>query len=222
MSNFPTNSWNPFFLNSKSEGLFDKITARLQEDRRAHKTIFPPSTEIFRAFELCDLDRLSVVILGQDPYHGQGEANGLCFSVHPEVRNPPSLRNIFKELKLEYPDFDLNRSSDLSDWAEQGVLLINSVLTVQKDLAASHSDYGWQVFTDQVIAEISSKKGFTVFLLFGNFAKTKIPLIDAEKHCILTAAHPSPFSAYKGFFGSNVFVECNKALIERGLEAIRW
>jgi uracil-DNA glycosylase len=150
-------------------------------------------------------------LLGQDPYHGAGEANGLSFSVHEGIRTPPSLRNMFKELK-----------QDLSDWAAQGVLLINSVLTVEKDLPASHAKYGWQLFTDFVISEISNKKQGIVFILLGNFAQTKIPLIHIHKHKIICAAHPSPFSAHRGFFGSDVFKKCNAYLKESGENEIVW
>lgn len=222
MANFPSNSWLPFFQRSKDLGLFDGLSAKIKQDKLEGKVIYPTSSAIFKAFELCDFTNLKVVLLGQDPYHGEGEANGLCFSVHNEVRNPPSLKNIFKELKNEFPDFNLERSSDLSDWAEQGVLLINSVLTVEKDKPASHSGYGWQVITDNVISEISDKKEFVVFILLGNFAKSKIPLIDERKHQIIQAAHPSPFSAHRGFLGSNVFLKCNQALQNKSMKVIRW
>ena len=222
MANFPTNSWLPFFEKAKKDGFFDRVMTNLIEERRTGKVIFPPSTDIFRAFELCDFKDLKVVVLGQDPYHGVGEANGLCFSVHDEIRNPPSLKNIFKELKLEFPEYNIARSSELSDWAEQGVLLINSVLTVRKDEPASHSGFGWQEFTDYIISEISNSKEYVVFVLLGNFAKTKIPLINQDKHAIIQAAHPSPFSAHRGFFGSDVFKQCNESLKLNQIPTINW
>lgn len=196
--------------------------AKLDIEKAEGKTIFPPINDIFRAFDLCNFNQLKVVLLGQDPYHGAGEANGLCFSVQEGIRTPPSLRNIFKELKQEYPNFNEKRSTDLSDWAEQGVLLINSVLTVEKDLPASHAKYGWQLFTDFIISEISIKKQGVVFILLGNFAQTKIPLIHIHKHKIISAAHPSPFSAHRGFLGSDVFKKCNAYLKESGEKEIVW
>jgi uracil-DNA glycosylase len=220
--NFPSNNWSPIFQQAQELGLFQKVIAKLDLDRAEGKTIFPTENDFFRAFDLCDFDKLKVVLLGQDPYHGSGEANGLCFSVHKGIRMPPSLRNIFKELKQEYTDFNEKRTSDLSDWAEQGVLLVNSVLTVEKDLPASHAKYGWQLFTDFVISEISNKKEGIVFILLGNFAQTKIPLIQTPKHKIISAAHPSPFSAHRGFFGSEVFKICNAYLKTNGENEIVW
>ena len=222
MIHFPSNNWSPIFQQAQGLGLFQEVTAKLVKVREESKTIFPPRDNVFRAFDLCDFVTLRVILLGQDPYHGVGEANGLCFSVQEGIRIPPSLRNIFKELKQEYPDFNENRSTELSDWAEQGVLLLNSVLTVEKDLPASHANFGWQMFTDFIISEISSKKEGIVFILLGNFAQTKIPLINIHKHKIITAAHPSPFSAHRGFFGSNVFEKCNVYLRENGKKEITW
>jgi uracil-DNA glycosylase len=219
---FPSNNWSSIFQQALELGLFQKLIAKLEMDKESGKIIFPPSNDVFRAFDLCDFDPLKVVLLGQDPYHGAGEANGLCFSVHEGIRTPPSLRNMFKELKQEYPDFNEKRSTDLSDWAEQGVLLINSVLTVEKDLPASHAKYGWQLVTDFVISEISNRKEGVVFILLGNFAQSKIPLIHIHKHKIITAAHPSPFSAHRGFFGSDVFKKCNAYLKEMGSLEIVW
>jgi len=222
MANFPSNSWKPIFESAKERGLFQPIVDNLSREKSLGKIIFPPSKDIFRAFDLCDLANLKVVILGQDPYHGTGEANGLCFSVHEGIRTPPSLKNIFKELHLEFEDYNESRSTDLSDWATQGVLLINSVLTVEKDLPASHGKYGWQAFTDYIIQSISEQSNFVIFILLGNFAKSKIPLIHTDKHTIIEAAHPSPFSAHKGFFGSNIFKICNQKLKEKNRTEINW
>lgn len=222
MAKFPLNNWSPIFQKAKEQGLFEDVSAHLSKERELGKVIFPPSTEIFRAFDLCDLNELKVVLLGQDPYHGTGEANGLCFSVYEGIRTPPSLKNIFKELKREFPEFNEKRSTDLSDWARQGVLLINSVLTVEKDMPASHAKYGWQLFTDFIISEISNQKEGVVFILLGNFAQTKIPLINIHKHEVITAAHPSPFSAHRGFFSSGVFKYCNDYLRLNGKSEIVW
>lgn len=222
MVNFPNNSWNPFFEKANNMGLFNPIVENLLVEKQNNAIVFPPSHQIFRAFELCDLKDLKVVIVGQDPYHGENEANGLSFSVHKGVKIPPSLRNIFKELKIEYPEFNLNRDTDLSDWADLGVLLLNSVLTVRKDLAASHSTYGWQYFTDYIIKTISDQRDFVVFILWGNYAKSKSVLIDTKKHKILTSVHPSPLSASRGFFNSNIFKSCNAFLEEKGKQPIIW
>ena len=222
MANFPSNNWLPIFQQAKELGLFEEVTAYLLKERELGKIIFPPSKDIFRAFDLCDLNHLKVVFLGQDPYHGTGEANGLCFSVHNGIRMPPSLKNIFKELKDEFPVFNENRSTDLADWARQGVLMINSVLTVEKDQPASHAKYGWQLFTDFIISEVSHQKQGVVFILLGNFAQTKIPLINIDKHKVIIAAHPSPFSAHRGFFGSGVFKNCNEYLKTIGKTEIVW
>lgn len=222
MVNFPQNNWLPIFQSAQQLGLFELVTQKIMEEKEKGKIIFPTTHQIFRAFELCDWDNIKLVLLGQDPYHGVGEANGLCFSVNEGIRTPPSLKNIFKELKNEYSNFNLNRSSDLSDWAQQGVLLINSVLTVEKDQPASHAHLGWQGFTDYIISEISSKKTDIVFMLLGNFAKSKIHLIDTTKHKIIEAAHPSPFSAHRGFFGSNVFKASNDYLLSKQHQEINW
>ncbi len=220
MFQIPNNNWSPFF--QKHTNQLENIHAKIKMDIDFKFEIYPNSKNIFRAFDLCDLQNLKVVILGQDPYHGEGEANGLCFSVNEGVKTPPSLRNIFKELALEYSDFEVKRSTDLSDWAEQGVLLVNSILTVKKDQPASHRNYGWQEFTDAIISEISYRKDFVVFIFLGNYAQSKIRLIDLKKHIVIKAVHPSPLSVNRGFFGSNVFKECNSALGRKELKNIKW
>lgn len=222
MFNYPQNFWLPIFQSALEKNLLQPIKDKLEIEYQAGKEIYPNKEQVFRAFDLCDFENLKLVILGQDPYHGAGEANGLCFSVNQGIKIPPSLRNMFKELKLEYPEFDIQRSTDLSDWAEQGILLLNSILTVEKDKAGSHSKFGWQSFTDFVISEISSQKEFVIFILLGNYAQSKIPLIDTNKHKIITAVHPSPLSANRGFFGSNVFKTCNEELHLRGIDEIKW
>jgi uracil-DNA glycosylase len=185
-------------------------------------TCYPNGKDIFAAFDSCPLEQLKVVIIGQDPYHGVGQANGLCFSVHDGISHPPSLINIFKEQET-----DLNKpyptSGDLSHWAKQGVLLINATLTVRAHQAASHQKQGWETFTDAVIKEISDKKENIVFLLWGGFAKNKIKLIDTTKHHVLTSGHPSPLSANRGYwFGNKHFSKTNDFLVSKGINAIEW
>ena len=181
---------------------------------------FPPKDEIFRALELTEFDDVEVVIIGQDPYHNDGQANGLCFSVSESVTAPPSLKNIFIELK---EDVGVERKNkDLQDWAKQGVLLLNATLTVQAHQPNSHKNMGWEVFTDFIIKEISDKKKNVVFVLWGAFAQKKASLIDSNKHHIIQSAHPSPFSVYRGFFGSKPFSKINNYLLEKGKKPIVW
>ncbi len=184
-------------------------------------TIFPPGKEIFRAFDNCDFDDVKVVILGQDPYHGPGQANGLCFSVRDGIRMPPSLVNIFKEIHQ-----DLGKSmpptGNLERWAKQGVLLLNATLTVRANTPGSHQNKGWETFTDAVIKKISDEKQNVVFLLWGAYAQKKGEVIDRSKHLVLMSAHPSPFSADRGFFGCKHFSKANAYLKSKGLAEIDW
>ena len=184
------------------------------------QTVYPPFEQVFRAFDLCPFDRVNVVIIGQDPYHGPKQANGLCFAVGDGVRIPPSLKNIFKEIKedLGITPYD---SGDLSRWAKQGVLLLNSVLTVRAGSPASHKGKGWEQFTDLVIKTLNTKKEGTVYILWGKYAQEKGRIIDRTKNLILTSAHPSPFSATK-FFGNHHFSRCNEYLVSKGNEPIDW
>ena len=203
---------------------FDKpYFSRLTEFvRHAYRTqnVHPPAKQLFACFDLCPFDKTSVVILGQDPYHGKGQAHGLCFSVPKNCPRPPSLENIFEEL---YQDTHIRLSSgDLTHWAKQGVLLLNAVLSVQDRCPGSHANKGWEVFTDAAIQQLSQQKKYLVFLLWGNFAQRKIPYIDSEKHCILTAAHPSPFSANKGFFHAKHFSQTNQYLESKNMPTIQW
>ena len=185
-----------------------------------NKTIFPPASSVFKALELSDYDKVKVVILGQDPYHGIGEAQGLSFSVPVDVRRPPSLRNIFVELEN---DLGIKRDkNDLSDWASQGVLLLNSILTVQMDTPLSHKDKGWEVFTDEIIKLVNKKETPVVFILWGSYARNKKCLITNPIHYIIESPHPSPFSAYNGFFGSKPFSKTNKFLSSKGIKEINW
>ncbi len=180
------------------------------------KEVYPPSKSIFRAFDLCTFDKVFVVMLGQDPYHGEGQANGLCFSVNEGIKLPPSLKNILKEAGIE------RESGDLSEWAKQGVLMLNAVLTVIKNSPASHAVKGWEGFTDFVIKKISNEKENVVFVLWGNYARAKSVLIDKDKHLILESPHPSPFSAYSGFFGCDHFKKINEYLASHNKPQIDW
>ena len=196
-----------------------RIFLRAEKDQK--KVIYPKSAEVFQAFNLTPFDQVKVVLLGQDPYHGPGQAHGLCFSVRPGVPLPRSLKNIYQEL---HADLGLSMGSQgcLIPWAEQGVLLLNSVLTVEQGLAGSHQNKGWETFTDQVIALLNAQKKGLVFLLWGAYAQRKGQLIDAQKHCVLRAAHPSPFSAHQGFFGCKHFSKTNAYLASQGLAPIDW
>lgn len=210
---------------SHLQGEFDKpyfaILTQFVRSEYATRQIFPPGRQIFNAFDLCPFDRVKVVIIGQDPYHDDGQANGLCFSVNPGTPFPPSLQNIFKEISD-----DLGRpmptDGDLSRWARQGVLLLNATLTVRAHQAGSHQGKGWEQFTDAVIHELSAHRDHLVFMLWGSYAKAKGAQIDTSRHCILTAAHPSPLSAYRGFFGCHHFSLANAYLTSHGLTPIDW
>lgn len=193
----------------------------LRQEAAKKKVIFPPGSEIFNAFNLTPLSQVKVVILGQDPYHGPGQAHGLCFSVKKGVPPPPSLKNIFKEM-AEDVKIPVPKTGDLTPWAEQGVLLLNTVLTVEKGKAASHRGRGWEQFTDQVIRVLSARDKPIVFLLWGSFAHKKAEMIQSPPHKILKAPHPSPLSAYTGFFGSHPFSKTNKILKSLGEREIDW
>lgn len=185
-------------------------------------TVFPPKHLLFNAFHLTHPDKVKVVILGQDPYHGEGEAHGLAFSVPDGIKTPPSLRNIFKEIQSEFPDSATPESGNLTRWAKQGVLLLNTVLTVRKDSARSHAGLGWELFTDAVIKAISDNSEGVVFMLWGKDAAAKQSLINRDRHLVLSAPHPSPLSAYRGFFGCMNFAEANTYLERQGKSPIVW
>lgn len=203
------NSWDDILKEEMQKSYFKYIKAFVKEERLS-KTVYPPAKDLFNAFKLTDFNSIKVVILGQDPYHGQDEAMGLSFSVRRGVRTPPSLRNIFKEL---HDDLGINRTdTDLSDWAKQGVFLLNTVLTVEKDRANSHKDIGWEIFTDYVISQINDKLNNVVFILWGRQAREKKRIITNPNHYIIESAHPSPLSAYNGFFGSKPFSKTNEYL----------
>ena len=184
------------------------------------KRIFPPYNNIFDALRYTDYDDVKVVILGQDPYHGLGEAHGLSFSVHQNVAMPPSLQNIFKKFEN---DLKIKRSnSDLTDWAKQGVLLLNSIMTVEMDKPLSHQNKGWEIFTDNIIKLLNKRDKPVIFVLWGSFARSKKSLIDENKHYIIESVHPSPLSAYRGFFGSKPFSKINNYLKKNNIEEIKW
>ena len=197
------------------------LKAFLRDEAKKGKTIYPKGPEIFKALNSTELSKVKVVILGQDPYHGPGQAHGLCFSVQDGVRPPPSLQNIFKELKTDL-DIPISTSGNLTAWAEQGVLLLNTVLTVENGKAASHRGKGWEQFTDEVIRVLSHRSDPIVFLLWGAFAQGKAPMIQSPPHYILKAPHPSPLSAHSGFFGCKHFSKTNVILKKLGKEPINW
>lgn len=213
-------SWKSQLEEEFQKPYFEQLIGFVKSEYQAH-TVYPPGKEIFRAFDECDFANVKVVILGQDPYHGPGQANGLCFSVHEGVRVPPSLVNIFKEIKT-----DLGKpvpvSGELERWAEQGVLLLNATLTVRAASPGSHQNKGWETFTDAVIKKISDEKQHVVFLLWGAYAQKKGEVIDRAKHLVLMSAHPSPFSADRGFFGCKHFSKANAYLKSKGLKEIDW
>jgi uracil-DNA glycosylase len=194
----------------------------LLKQKQEGKSVYPISTEIFNAFELTPFNQVKVVILGQDPYHGAGQAHGLSFSVKEHIKLPPSLQNIYKELSSDIDGFTTPSHGNLTSWAKQGVLLLNATLTVNASEPGSHQRQGWEIFTDQVIKAISDNKEGIIFILWGRFAQQKENLIDASKHFIIKSAHPSPFSAYNGFFGSKPFSKTNEILIKKGLKEIDW
>ena len=215
-------TWGAVLKNEFSKPYFQQIVTFLKTEKAAGKTIYPPGPLIFNAFNQTPFGKLKVVILGQDPYHGQGQAHGLSFSVQNGVKPPPSLINIFKEIHADIGVAMPQQYGNLSRWAEQGVLLLNAALTVRANEPFSHAKFGWAEFTDAVISRISDEKSGVVFLLWGKFAQDKQALIDETKHFVLKAAHPSPFSADKGFFGCKHFSKTNELLTKQGLSPIDW
>ena len=212
-------TWTEILAPIKNTEYFTTLWEKVKEEYQTTKC-FPPKNQIFRAIELTPFEEVKVVIIGQDPYHNDNQANGLCFSVSDKVKAPPSLKNIFKELEA---DLGIKKTSnELEMWAKQGVLLLNATLTVRAHEANSHKDLGWEQFTDFIIKEISDKKENVVFVLWGAFAQKKAGLIDASKHFVIQSAHPSPFSVHKGFFGSRPFSKINQFLEEKGKEPINW
>ena len=213
------NSWDDILKDEFKKDYFKDLVKFLNLENKT-KTIFPKSEDLFRALKLTDYKDVNVVILGQDPYHGEKEANGLCFSVNHGVQSPPSLQNIFKELKS---DLNITRTdTDLSDWAKQGILLLNTVLTVEKDKAFSHRGKGWEIFTDKIIEKLNEKEDPIVFVLWGNAARSKKVLLTNKKHMIVESAHPSPLSYNKGFKDSKPFSKINNLLTSVNKKEIKW
>ena len=213
-------SWKNLLQPEFSKDYFNKLVSFVRQEYKQNM-IFPPGPQIFNAFDHCPLDQVKVVIIGQDPYHGPGQAHGLCFSVNDGIAFPPSLRNIFQEINTDL-NKKLPESGNLERWASQGVLLLNATLTVKAHSPGSHQNKGWESFTDRVIQLVSDHKQNVVFLLWGTYAQKKSVLIDGSKHLVLKAPHPSPFSANRGFFGCRHFSKTNQYLQERGLEPIDW
>lgn len=213
-------SWYAALQSEFSAQYFIDLKKTLENEKENY-TIFPPGNRIFSAFNLAPLTAVKVVILGQDPYHGVGQAHGLSFSVPEGIKPPPSLQNIFKEIKSDL-GIPISETGNLEKWARQGVLLINATLTVRAGEAGSHQGMGWEVFTDSIIKTISDLRAGVVFLLWGKYAQAKTPLIDQSKHFVLTAPHPSPFSVHRGFFGCKHFSKTNQLLKESGLGEIDW
>lgn len=214
-------SWKHILQSEFEKDYFLNLTEFVKEEYQ-NNTCYPVTENIFSAFDFCGFNDLKVVIIGQDPYHGEGQANGLCFSVQDEVKHPPSLVNIFKELETDL-NIPYSVSGDLSRWAKQGILLLNATLTVRAHEAGSHQKKGWEQFTDAVISKISSEKENVVFLLWGGYAKKKGKKIDKKKHYVLESGHPSPLSANRGYwFGNKHFSKTNNILKEKGLSLIHW
>jgi uracil-DNA glycosylase len=214
-------SWKAPLLPEFNSDYMAALKAFLVAEKAAGKTIYPKGSEWFRALDLTPLDKVRVVILGQDPYHGPGQAHGPCFSVKPGVRPPPSLLNIYKELESDL-GIPRPRHGFLEHWAEQGVLLLNSVLTVEMAKAASHSGKGWERFTDAIVAQVNSKPDPVVFMLWGSYAQKKAAFVDSSRNLVLRAAHPSPLSAHNGFLGCKHFSKCNSFLTSNGIPPIDW
>lgn len=213
-------SWKTRLQQEFNQEYFRTLTEFVKEEY-THHSVYPPGKLIFNAFNLCSFDQTKVVIIGQDPYHGPGQAHGLCFSVNDGIPFPPSLVNIFKEIKGDIGT-DTPTSGNLSRWAEQGVLLLNATLTVRAHQAGSHQRRGWETFTDAVIRILAEEKEHLVFILWGAYAQRKGAFIDRNKHLVLASAHPSPLSAYNGFFGNKHFSQTNTYLKEYGQEEIHW
>lgn len=215
-------NWTDLLAKEKSEDYFKETIHYVNQRREQGVVVYPPKEDVFNAFKVTPFDQIKVVILGQDPYHGPGQAHGLCFSVKDGIKTPPSLANMYKELAQDIPGFNIPEHGYLQKWAEQGVLLLNTVLTVEQGQAHSHKHLGWERFTDRVIKQISDNGEGIVFLLWGSHAQKKGASIDTQKHYVLKAPHPSPLSAHRGFFGCKHFSKTNELLEKQGKTAIDW
>ena len=214
-------SWKAYLGTELKAIYMQNLKQFLQQEKEQHKVIYPDADNWFHALEITPLDQVKVVILGQDPYHQPNQAHGLCFSVRPGIKAPPSLVNIYKELHSDLGVVPVGHGY-LESWAQQGVLLLNSVLTVEQSLAASHQGKGWETFTDKVIATVNEQCQDVVFLLWGSYAQKKGAVIDTQRHCVLQASHPSPLAAYRGFFGCRHFSQANQYLQQAGKTPIDW
>jgi len=214
--------WQQLINREAKQDYYQTLVTEVAQQRTSGITIFPPEVDVFNAFNFVDLPEVKVVILGQDPYHGEQQAHGLAFSVQPGIKVPPSLVNIYKELTTDIDGFAAPKHGNLLHWAEQGVLLLNTVLTVQQANAHSHAKLGWETFTEQVINEINEQNAGCVFILWGAHAHKKGKKIDQDKHLVLAGPHPSPLSAYRGFFGCRHFSQANAWLTEHKISAIDW
>ena len=215
------NTWTEAIGEEKTQPYFQHILQYVHQERLAGKIIYPPQNEVFNAFALTEFKDVKVVILGQDPYHGPNQAHGLSFSVKPGIAPPPSLLNMYKELAQDV-GFQIPSHGYLVEWAKQGVLLLNTVLTVEQGKAHSHANIGWETFTDKVIHQLNQHRENLVFLLWGSHAQKKGQFIDRQRHCVLTAPHPSPLSAHRGFLGCRHFSKTNTYLREKGIKEINW
>jgi uracil-DNA glycosylase len=215
-------SWKLALKEEFEKPYFSALIDFIKQEKLAGKIIYPPGPQIFNAFDFTPINEVKVVILGQDPYHGPNQAHGLCFSVNDDIQFPPSLQNIFKELQTDIPGFNIPKSGNLSHWAKQGVLLLNATLTVRAAEAGSHQKKGWEIFTDAVIKKVSEQNPHCVFILWGAYARSKSVLINKEKHLIIESVHPSPLSAYNGFYGSKPFSKTNEYLKTKNQLPIIW
>ncbi|MGI2096690.1 uracil-DNA glycosylase [Shewanella glacialipiscicola] len=215
-------TWQAFINDQKALPYFQQLSVFVDNERRAGKVVYPPETDIFNAFNITPLENVRVVLIGQDPYHGPNQAHGLCFSVKRGIKPPPSLANMYKELATDITGFLIPSHGDLSAWAEQGVLMLNTVLTVEQGKAHSHAKAGWETFTAAALGLLNRQTQPIIFILWGSHAIKKGQVITAPQHHVLTGPHPSPLSAYRGFFGCGHFSQVNQLLLERGEEPIRW
>lgn len=215
-------SWLPVLQDEFQKPYMLGLNQFLEQENEQGTIVYPNPSDVFNAFKLTPFNEVKVVILGQDPYHGTNQAHGLSFSVQKGVAVPPSLRNIYKELQTDIPEFNIPSHGDLSSWAKQGVLLLNATLTVRANEPGSHQKMGWEQFTDQAIRALSEQREGLVFMLWGRHAQAKASLIDPTKHLVLTAAHPSPFSAYNGFFGCKHFSKANAYILSKGEKPFDW
>ena len=215
-------TWKDMLGAEKQAPYFQNILQHVSQQRASGKTVYPPQEDVFNAFKYTEFEDVKVVILGQDPYHGPGQAHGLCFSVKPGIKTPPSLVNMYKELHQSVPGFQIPNHGYLQKWAEQGVLLLNTVLTVEQGNAHSHSKIGWETFTDKVIAQLNEHRNGIVFMLWGSHAQKKGAFIDQSRHKVLKTTHPSPLSAHRGFLGSGHFKLCNELLVQQGKPPVDW